>query len=389
MKAIRLAISNLRINFGNFAMLATLYLMLPLMISFFMSFTFTGILKEEGQAELKLQIVDEDQSEASQAFVDSLLQSQFIALSDVGDGDYELTFPPGFGAAQLDPAADPILPQFRNIDGGSSGEELLTRYINELGRAQRRAALTDEAIDRAGLEGAAVADLRGRLVDAEGGLGDLFQLDTVSEDGRDLAQAVTDQYALGFLSYILIMFVMSIPASTKIAQKSGLYGRIHTTPSTKADIMVADFLSLWCLSFVILLLYILIHRAVSGAFSGNLLIYVLMMLVYSGFAIGVATLLSALVPNTNIMTAIFTFIMILQVMSVSVGGMLTLGEESPVSRLLDSLRIDRLWIGSLERNREGLYGTRDYLILLVLAVATVVCLGLATLRENHRKEVRL
>lgn len=389
MKAIRLAIINLRMNLSNFLMISLLYLLLPLMISLFMSFTFSSISKEQNQAELKLQVIDEDNSNLSKTFIKALAGSPFIALVDLDNGDYEITFPKGFEDTQSNLDQDSLYPSLRNIDGGSSGEALLTDYINQLGSSMQSSLLTSRAILEANLSETDQALLETNLGTTTANLSGLFIQEHISSSSQDLAQAVTEQYATGFLSYILIMFAMAIPTSTKQAQKSGLYGRIHTSPSTKAELMLADFYSSWQLSFLILVLYIVVHRLVSGAFSGNLLIYILMMLVYSAFAIAIASLLNALVPNTNVMTVVFTLIMIVQVMSVSVGGMLTMGEESPVSRLLDRLRIDQLWIQSLERNREGLYGMHDIWVLLALAFATILCLWLATVRESHRKEVRL
>lgn len=390
MKAIRLALSSLRIDLSNFLMIAALYLFLPLAISLFMSFTFTTIIKEESQPVLKLAFVDEDNTPVSAAYQEALAANPLINFTPEAEADFALLLPRGFGQIIGGQSTDPsFYPSFQNLGGGSSSESILLSYIDDLGRAFQRSAQVELAIGEAALgldeQQTVEADLAAAMQQMQG----LIRPATIESEGRDLAQALNDQYATGFISYIIIMFAMAVPLSIKTAQKKGIYGRIHSTPSTKADIMLSDFYSYWWLASLILILYLLIHRVITGAFAGSLLLYMPLLIVYAAVAISAAILLSAFVKNQNIIYILITLLMILQVMSVSVAGMLTLGEESAVARILEMIRIDQGLIKQLDAVRTAEFGVVEWLHLGLMAIAVIVMLSLAVLREKKRKEVRL
>lgn len=390
MKAIRLALSSLRIDLSNFLMLAALYLFLPLAISLFMSFTFTAIIKEESQPELKLELIDEDNTPVSAAYQEALEANPLISLTAKAEADFTLFLPRGFSQVIGGQSTDSsFYPSFQNLGGGSSSEGILLTYIDEVGRAFQRAAQVEAAIDDADLDLDAEQALEVAVAEAMLAMQQFIRPETIETEGPDLAQALNDQYAMGYLSYIIIMFAMAVPVSMKNAQKKGIYGRIHSTPSTKADILLSDFYSYSFLASLILILYVLIHRAITGAFAGSLFIYIPLLIVAASVAIAAAILLSALVKNQTIIYIVITLLMILQVMSVSVSGMLTLGEESTVARILEMTRIDQALIKQLESVHRGQFAASDWLQLGFMAIAVVVMLSLAVLRENKRKEVRL
>lgn len=390
MKAIRLALSSLRIDLSNFLMLAALYLFLPLAISLFMSFTFTAIIKEESQPELKLELIDEDNTPVSAAYQEALEANPLISLTAEAEADFTLLLPRGFSQVIGGQSTDSsFYPSFQNLGGGSSSEAILLTYIDEVGRAFQRAAQVEAAIDDADLDLEAEQALEVAVAEAMLAMQQFIRPETIETEGPDLAQALNDQYATGFVSYIIIMFAMAVPVSMKNAQKKGIYGRIHSTPSTKADILLSDFYSYSFLASLILILYVLIHRTITGAFVGSLFIYIPLLIVSASVAIAAAILLSALVKNQTIIYIVITLLMILQVMSVSVSGMLTLGEESTVARILEMTRIDQALIKQLDAVRTAEFGAVEWLQLGFMAIAVVVMLSLAVLRENKRKEVRL
>lgn len=388
MKALRLALNSIRIDLGNFIMIAALYLCLPLFISMFMSFIFTTVIREESSPVLTLTIIDEDETAVSQALIASLEAAPILDITE--DADFELRLPAGFSRYIDGESADPAYqPRFRNDNGGSGSEELLLNYINEFGRALLRSRALTAAVDSADLDSRSAEALAERLADSRVAMPSLFADAVTAEENRDLAQTLNDQYAVGFLSYIIIMFAMAMPVSIKNAQKKGLYGRIHSTPSSKADILLSDFYSYWWLCSLILFIYVVVHRAVTGAFAGNLLLYAVVLVVYAALVIALASLLSALVKHVTVIYMFITVLMILQVMSVSVGGMLTLGEESFAGKLIGSLRFDRILVEHLEEIRLGVFNARDWVILAAIVAIALACLRLAVLREEHRKEVRL
>ncbi len=392
-KSLRIAIDTFRLNFDNLLMVSLIYLVLPLGLSFFMIFSVAGSISQEASPKLLVTIKNEDPSEISQAYVQALEATGVITPSE--DGNYTVTLPAGFGDALVTgqwTSADSENSKhlsLENVDGGQTGETILEEILTEVAKAFHRNAAIVENMAQEGLSAAEQASILSQIATSEASLTNLIHSETIQNDSQDLRTAMNESYAFGYLSYIIAIFAMTIPSSLRDMQKKGTAARIASTPTAKSHIVVSDFISTWWLALVMLVVYLIVHRLVTGVFLGNLGIYILIMAVFSAVAISAIVLINSLIPNTTVTTILVTILMIIQVISATITPLISGPSGNILSQVIDAIRVDKSMQTMFTNNRLGVFGQSDLIQLLILVAISIAFLLLTTLRENARKEARI
>lgn len=236
MKAFRLALDSLRMDFNNLFMLFFVFLIFPLLASYFIIYA-NSIGAGDVQPKLKLEIQDEDQSELSKLYA-GMFQASGIIEEDK-KSDYILKLPKGFGESILsaDPKAAPLL----NDDAGSrTGKTIITILHDSFCSTIRRQHELNEAIVKSGLRDEEAMEL---LLQASGiaeKSEKMVQTEVLDTTGRSLSETTRDNISMGYIGFIVLMLSLGIPSGDIEARKNGIDRRIYSTPTRRGTAVIAS-----------------------------------------------------------------------------------------------------------------------------------------------------
>lgn len=382
MKAFRLALDSLRMDFNNLFMLFFVFLIFPLLASYFIIYA-NSIGAGDVQPKLKLEIQDEDQSELSKLYA-GMFQASGIIEEDK-KSDYILKLPKGFGESILsaDPKAAPLL----NDDAGSrTGKTIITILHDSFCSTIRRQHELNEAIVKSGLRDEEAMEL---LLQASGiaeKSEKMVQTEVLDTTGRSLSETTRDNISMGYIGFIVLMLSLGIPSGDIEARKNGIDRRIYSTPTRRGTAVIASFIEFGGIAALVMCAYILIHR-LGGAFKGSFPIHVLIAICFFLLFTAAVSLLNSIIPKPELSSVILTLLLMIQSFSVSIGGVSGSHEISGFAAFMNQYRPDQAMIRMMNRNVNGEFSSADLLTLGAIVLSAIALVSFAAFLQNNKKEM--
>lgn len=385
MKVLRLLIFTFKLQINNLLKIMLLFLCLPLMLTIFMVFVSTGVESEEEKISLKVYVEDQEKSEASEAFVKALEQVEIIQLEEKR-GDYNLIIPEGFSGLLEGKKGEPI--QMQNLNGSRTGEKILLQIMDNLGKGWQTQTLLAESLQTADLSAEKVAEVNSSLQGIQVDMQDFLKYKEVDMK-VDNKTFVINALALAYLGYIFLMYAMQVPASDVQMKKTGLGKRIYSSPTKPVDSFLSDYALYVILGSVIAFSYVVIIRLIYSVFSGNLLLYLLLIVIFMAAFIAIVSLINNIIPNPQITTFIVSLFMIIQVMAASFLPSTRGNTPGPIFGFLNKIRIDRQMVYEFNLVNEGQFTTERLLPLGLVVLGTFIIVALTAFVVDRRKEQRI
>lgn len=244
--------TTLRSLVANGAVMLLFFIGFPIVMAGFMGFISGGL--DTGKLDLKkveINICDEDSTEMSKELVDFIGSEEigkFIKISENNSADVNLTIPKGYEEDLLKGRKNNIV--IEREDNGQvtidTLKAILDRYhesifINRIGGSQEE------------LNSIAMADT----------------IESISIDKKKGTSSY-EYYAGSMLAFVITMLIYSqIMGGTQEPVKN-LSKRILSTPITKRDSFLYDFVAFFVYSFILIFGYTFFFRITGIAFKGNI-----------------------------------------------------------------------------------------------------------------------
>lgn len=382
MKVLRLTLDSLRIDLGSFAVLFFGFLIFPLFMSQFLIYA-NSVEASDVQPKLKIEFQDEDQSEISKLYI-KMFQSSGIIEEDK-KSDYVLTLPQGFSDSIL--SADPeAAPELNDDAGSGTGKSILKILHDSFSSSIRRQFELNDAVSRSGIGEEESQKLLIQAAGLEAKVGQMIQTEILDTTGRDRKQTVRDNIAMGYLGFIILMFSVNIPGSDTKARKTGLDRRVHSTPTRRGTITIANYIEYSSVATLIMLAYIVIQRF-GGSFNGSVPLHLLIAVCFSLIFSAGAMLLTTIVPKPEYSSLILTLLLMIQSFGVSFGGVSGSQELSGLAGLMNKYRPDKAMLQMMERNATGTLNRTDFITLGALVLGAIILISISAFLQNKKKEI--
>ncbi|MEF9992600.1 MAG: ABC transporter permease [Romboutsia sp.] len=108
-------------------------------------------------------------------------------------------------------------------------------------------------------------------------IGDIFNKTSLETSYVDVDVSMDSQkyFAISMITLLAMIFITNNVAITYLGESNGLSKRIYSLPLKRTTQLIHDTIILWIYSFIFVLAYVLIHRYLKIAFTGNIFLLIL------------------------------------------------------------------------------------------------------------------
>lgn len=292
--------------------LILIYAIIPLILAAAMGYFQKDLFKPQTTIDkIDINIVDNDNSKASESFKEIFQSEELKKLFNVSDkGSYIITIPKGYEENVTNLKDTSIRIEEKN-DDSHENEIIIKTIINEYGKG-----LTESGIIFNKITGLNAEDKERLFNQVTSSINQLYSTKVLENDMLKGKRTLTsyENQAASIITYLFFMIIMSCTASFYKDKENGSFKRLISTPITRETFFYLDLVIFFISSFAAGVIYIAAFAAAGFGFrESNPFILILILIGQSLLITSISGLLIAFLNKTvtNIVIMFFMYIQIL------------------------------------------------------------------------------
>lgn len=374
---LRLLLNTLK---NNFFMMVITSLSFPIFLVFIMSsVTEKTFMHTPERLEIPVQIVDEDHSSGSKQLVQALdsMRDQGLLVYD-DEAEYTIQIPEGYEESVLGNREAEVTVG-TGVDYSYLSTQILVDVISQVTRQQQEALRLEQAMLQNQLNEIDQAAFNERLSTLT-----QVQIEDIQTVTPEVSLTARQHYALNYFQYVMITLAISIMIGTKtMRETSDLEMRMNVSPNPTITKAASSMLSNALLFCIVGFTYVLLMRVLSWGFTGNLVMHLVLLFIFSLIFSSIGTILSQMI-STKFMPLVSQLLML---------GVFLLGGLIPPLNFFEGTFLESItefnpFQATIRPFRGVELHTLQWTDMTPYALVAIGALALALLALSFKKEVK-